>query len=226
MTYRESARATARTGASNPVGIAVVSVAVSLSALPLLAALAVGTVPAALGGLWTSCLLFGLAVVSLFGFATVAADRDAAVSALPHLAASVKRPWPGIGLGAVTFVVLVIAFATGLAPDRIRAAAVGAAAFLLVCWYVVVAFAAPELGDGAALIPALRAGFGRFARAPLAALWFLLLSLVCLVVAGITVVTLAVFLPGVLGVLAVHVAAPIGASTDSRAENGPGERDG
>lgn len=209
MNVREPVSATMETGLSNLVGLAVASVAVSLTPLPFAASVLVGTVPAAIGGLWATCLLFGVALVGLFRFATAVADRGVEVAALPHVVAAAKRPRVGFELGAITFAVVGGALAAGLSPDAYRPTAVGVAGFLVGCWYLVVALAAPEVGSGSPLGEALRAGATRFARSPVGATSFLLLSLVCTAVSGLTVVVLVLFLPGVLGLLAVQVAVAI-----------------
>lgn len=209
MNFAETIRRGVEVGVPNLVGLSVVSVAVNLTVLPFLVTVPLGTVPAVIGGLWTTCLLFGVALVGLFRFTTTVADRGVAVAVVPHLVAAVKRPWVGFGLGAVTFVVILGVLLTGLAPGEFRAVAVGAGAFVVVCWYLVVAFAAPELGAGSSARPAIRSGAVRFAQSPVAAVSFLLLSILCTAVAGVTVVTLVLFLPGVLGLFAVTVAVDI-----------------
>jgi len=214
MNYREPVRATVDSGWPNLVGIAVASVAVSATLLPLLATAALGTLPALVGGLWTTCLLFGVALVGLFRFVTGVADHGVQMNALPHLVAAIKNPRAGLELGVATFVVVVVALSTGFVPDTFRAAAVGFGVFFFAIWYLFVGFAAPEFGAGAGVRPAVQAGAARFARSPLAASWFLLLSVVCSTVAGVTVVTAVVFLPGVLGLLATHVAVAVAAPAE------------
>ncbi|GCF14414.1 hypothetical protein Harman_23490 [Haloarcula mannanilytica] len=222
MSYRQTVRNTVQTGTSNFVGITLTSAVVSLTALPLVATIPLG-LAAVVGGLWTSCLLLGVALVGLFQFAHTAADRGVGISAFPHLIGAAKRPRVGLELGVGTFVVVLGALMAGLAPDGVRAIAVGVALSVLVCWYLVVALAVPELGTGVAFGPALRAGADRFARSPTTAVWFLLLSTVCAAVAGATVVTLLLFLPGTLGLLAAHVAADVASADELQTTGGEAE---
>jgi hypothetical protein len=216
MTIREVIGTVVRTGIPNLVGLAGASILASLTFLPLLVSMSFGTVPAVVGGMWTTCLLLGVALVGLFRFATTVADRGVAVSVVPALVAAAKRPRVGFELGAVTFFVILGALLAGLVPGMLRAVTVGVGIFLVLIWYLVVALAAPELGAGFSLFPALGAGAARFARSPLAAASFLLLSTGCAIIAGVTVVTVVFFLPGVLGLLAVHVAVTIAAPAERR----------
>lgn len=213
MNYRETVHEAVQTGALNLVGIAIMSIAVNLTLLPFVAAASFGALPAVVGGLWTTCLSLGVVLVGLSRFATEVAERSVTVSALPHIVAAVKQPAVGLKLGAVTFVVVLAALSSGLASDSVRSVAVGAAAFLILCWYLLVALAVPDLGAGASLGHALRASAARFARSPLAACLLLLLSLGGTTLAGVTVVTLLLFLPGTLGLFAAHVASDIGLSS-------------
>jgi len=207
--YREVLDEAVRTGAPNIVGLSGASIGVSLTFVPVLGSATFGTVPAVLGGLWTTCLLFGVALVGLFRYTNTVADRGVAVSVVPHLLAAAKSPRAGIELGAITFAVILGVLLTGLVPERFRATAIGIGAFVALCWYLVVALSAPELGGGFRLYPAIRAGAVRFSRSPASALLFLLSSILCALIAGITVVTVVFFLPGTLGLLATHVAVNI-----------------
>jgi hypothetical protein len=213
MNYRQTVRETVTTGASNLVGVTLTSALISLTTLPIVIAIPFG--PAAVvGGLWTSCLLFGVTLLGLLRFAYTAADRGVGISAVPHLIAAARHPRAGLGLGVITFVVVLASLMAGLAPDGVRAIAVGAGLFVLMCWYLLVALAVPELATGGQLRPALRAGAVRFTRSPVTAVWFLLVSGVCAAVAGATVVTLLLFLPGALGLLSAHVAVDVASSDD------------
>lgn len=225
MNYRGAVYATVRTGASNLVGVAIASIAVNLTLLPFVATASFGALPAVVGGLWTTCLSLGVALVGLSRFATEVAERGVTVSALPHFAAAVKRPTVGLKLGGATFGVVLAALASGLAPDSVRPLAVGSASFLLACWYLLVALAVPDFGDGAPLGRALRAGAARFGRSPLAAGLLLLLSLVATAIAGVTVVTLLLFLPGTLGLLTAHVASGISPPSGRREGSADGEQE-
>jgi hypothetical protein len=223
VSYREILDEVVRTGVPNLVGLSGASIVVSLTLLPVLASVTLETVPAVLGGLWTTCLLFGVALVGLFRYAGTVADRGVAVSVVPHLVAAAKSPRVGMELGTTTFAVVLGVLLTGLAPDRFRATAIGIGAFVALYWYLVVALAAPELGAGAPLYPALRAGAVRFARSPVLAALFLGSSVVCGAIAGVTVVTLVFFLPGILGLLATHVAVTIADVGDlNETGTGPG----
>lgn len=202
----ETARQTIHTAKSNFGGVVMTSLVVAVTALPFLGSTFLGAVPAALGGLWTSCLLFGVALVGLFRFAAAAADGGVGTAPLPQLAAAVKRPRVGFELGAITFVLLVVMLATVVTPDGIRTTVVGIVMFVLTCWYLVVALAAPELASGASTTSALRTGASRFGRSPVTAGWFLGLSVISAVLTGVTVVTVVVLLPGVLGILAIYTA--------------------
>lgn len=218
MSYRQTAAATARTGARNVVGVAAASLLLSLTVLPLVVAVPFGTV-AVVGGLWATCLLFGAALVGTFRFTVEAADRGVSVSFRPHFVAAVVEPTLGLKLGASTFAVLVCAAAgVGLAPATYRGIVGGVAAFTLVCWYVVVAFASPELAAGTSLRSALGTGATRAAATPIAAVLFVLLSAACAALAGVTVITVFLLLPGALALLGSAAALAVGA--DSRERDG------
>lgn len=216
MNAKETLGSAVRHGYRNLVGTIVVSLLVSLSLAPLVVTLRVGTSLAVLGGLWTSSLLLGVALVGGFRFATTVAERGVPIAVLPSLRAAVAAPGTGLGVGVVTFVVTVASLALALlAPSTFRAVATGVAVFLLVDWFLVVAFSAPELGDGQPLRGALRAGVDRLLVAPSAVALFLAASFLCVVVAGVTVVTIGLFLPGALCLLAAHVTVAVDADRAS-----------
>lgn len=201
MSYRKTVASAARTVVRNAIGVAVASVLLSLTGLPALASVPFGSL-AVLGGVWATCLLGGVALVAVFDFAVEAADRGVGVAFLPHLAAAADRPVLGLKLGALTFgVVAAPVAAVGLAPGPLRAVVAGVGGFALLCWYVVVSFASVDFVEGRPLGSALRAGAVRAVSAPGAAVVFVLLSAVCAAVAGVTVITLFLFLPGVLALL-------------------------
>ncbi|MFB6074779.1 MAG: hypothetical protein ABEJ89_07185, partial [Haloarculaceae archaeon] len=143
----------------------------------------------------------------VFGFTSRAVDRGVGVTVWPSFRAVWRRTRVGMTLGGATFGVVVASLAViGVSPVPYRAIAVGVAGFLLVFWYVLIGLASPELGAGSALRPAVRAAAVRFARSPTTTGWFLGLSLVASVVAGVTLVTVFLFLPGVLGLIAMGTA--------------------
>lgn len=208
---RESIVAIGRVGWRNLVGLLVVTLTVWSTLLPLVAvAVAVGTPVAVLGGLWTTCLLLGLALLVVFRFTSTAVERGVGVPVVPSFRSVRERIGVGLALGAATFGVATTSLAlVGLVPAQYRGTAVGISGFFLVFWYVLVGLASPELGTGTALRPAVRAGGLRFVRSPGLAAWFLFLSVVASAVAGATLVTLVLFLPGVLGLIATQVATEI-----------------
>lgn len=213
MSYRQFTVTTFRQGYRNVVGLVLVSLLAGLALVPLAATVVVGTVPAVLGGLWTTCLLLGIVTVAAFRFTSVVAERGVQIAARPYVAAGVRHPVPGLALGAVTFaVVLAAAILVGASPEAYRAIASGFAGFLLVAWFLLTAFAAPELGEGQGLVPAIRASADRMGQTPGRVVWFLFISFACALVAGVTVATLVLFLPGVLALLAAR------ASVDANGE--------
>mgnify|MGYP000268305596 CR=1 FL=1 len=203
---RATIKATARHGYRNLVGTLTVSLLVSLAAVPLLLMATVGTPLAVLAGLWGTCLALGVVLVGGLNFATAVAQRGVPIAVVPELRAGLAAPRTGLALGASTFAVLATCLAlVGLTPAGLQSIAVGVAAFLLVDWYLVVGFAAPEIGNGEPLRRALRAGVDRLLSAPNAFAVFLTLSFACALFAGVTVVTVGLFLPGTLCLLAAHV---------------------
>jgi hypothetical protein len=210
MNATETLGSAVRHGYRNLVGTIVVSLLVSLSLAPLVGTIRVGTSLAVLGGLWTSCLLLGVTLVAGFRFATTVAERGVPIAVLPHLRAAVAAPVTGLGIGIITFLVTVASLALALlTPSAFRAVATGVAAFLLVDWFLLLAFAVPELGSDQTLRVALRAGLERLLVAPGAVALFFAVSLLCALVAGVTVVTIGLFLPGALCLLAAHVTAAV-----------------
>lgn len=203
---RATVEATVRHGYRNLVGTLTVSLLVSLTVVPLLAMATVGTPLAVLAGLWATCLALGVVLIGAFRFATTVARRGVPIAVVPELRAGLTAPRTGLALGASTFVVLAVGVAlVGLTPTSFQSIAVGVAAFLLADWYLVVGFAAPEIGNGEPLRRALRAGVDRLLSAPNAFAVFLTLSFACALFAGVTVVTVGLFLPGTLCLLAAHV---------------------
>jgi len=216
----------ARRGYRNLVGLVVVSLLIGAAFVPLVTTLFLGTPLAVLGGLWTTCLLLGVATIVAFHFATIVTRRGVPVPVLPSVTAGIRRPVTGLALGAVTFVVVVTGVAlVGLSPDGYRPYAVGLCGFVLVAWTLLVAFAAPDFGDGRGLRPALAASASRLARSPDRVAWFLALSAACAVVAGLTVVTLVLFLPGVVALLAAHAAVDGEVEDSESGDDGSGDRD-
>lgn len=216
MNYGQFTVTTARHGYRNLVGLVVISLLAGLAFAPLVAMAFVGTSLALLGGLWTTCLLLGIVVVAAFRFSTTVARRGVPMAILPSVASALRSPTTGLAVGTVTFGIVVVAVAVvGIMPEAYRPMAVGFAGFLLVAWFLITAFAAPELGDGRRLSPALRKSGIRIGRSPDHIMLFLILSFACTLVAGVTVVTLLLFLPGVLALLAARAA--IGASAENSA---------
>lgn len=207
MEYKQSVGATLSGGYRNLSGLIVLSLGITLTLAPLAAAGVVGTPLAVLGGLWATCLLLGVGVVAACRFTTVVAERGVSVDLWPSIAPAVKDPTLGLKLGAITFGVLLVAVLVPLlAPAAYRSIGIGAAAFLLALWYLLVAFATPELGTGRRLRAALRASGVRLVESPGSAVAFLALTLACAILTGITVVTMGLFLPGTLSLLAAQIA--------------------
>ncbi len=204
-----------RVVARNFVGIVMFSLIVWFTVIPLVVSLAVGSVSGILGGLWATCLLVGIALVGLFRYSTTVIDRGTQIEVRPSLEAAIRSPRVGMGLGVVTFGAIVAAVVLpNLAPSTYRPFVAGFARFPLVLWYLVVGLASPELGNGSALRPALRAGFLRFVTAPLRGTAFALVSLLVALATGLTVVTVFVFLPGALGLIAARIATDIAQAGD------------
>lgn len=207
MNYRQFTITTVRYGYRNLVGLIVFSLLAGLALTPLAAMAFVGTSLALLGGLWTSCLLLGIVAIGAFRFTAIVAERGVPIEIRPNVAFAVRNPTTGLAVGTVTFGVVVAAVTlVGLVPGAYRPMAAGFSGFLLVAWYLLTAFAAPELGDGRRLSRALRASADRLGRSPGRVAWFLVLSFASTLIAGVTVVTLLLFLPGVLALLAARAA--------------------
>ncbi|WP_336339453.1 hypothetical protein [Haloarcula brevis] len=206
MTVVESLRSTLRNGYRNLVGTVVVSLLVSLSMLPLAATTTVGTVPAVLGGLWTSCLLLGITLIAGFRFATTVAERGVPIAVLPPIRATLGTPMTGLALGGLTFLITTGSLVlVSVIPPAYGAFAVGIAVTFPIEWYLLVAFSVPELGAGQPLSASLRTGLARLLDAPRAAAVFLTASFLFVLLAGVTVITIGLFLPGTLCLLAAHV---------------------
>lgn len=217
MNARATIMSAARNGYRNLVGTILVSLLVSLALAPLVGMALMGNSLAVLAGLWGSCLLLGIVLVGAFDFATTVAERGVPIAVIPDVRASFTAPKTGLALGGLTFAVALASLAIALlAPAAFRSVAAGVAVFVLVDWYLVVAFSAPELGAGEPIGPALRAGVVRLLEAPGAVGLFLVVSALCAVVAGVTVVTIGFFLPGALCLLAAHVTASVDADRSER----------
>lgn len=210
MNYRSVIEATARNGYQNLVGTFVVSVLLSLAVLPLGLATFVQTSLVVLAGLWASCLLLGLLLIGAFGFSITVAERGVPVAVVPELRSAFDAPKLGLTVGGATFVVTLATIAAiVLTPPTFRMVGVGVAGFLLVDWYLLVGFAAPEIAGGESFRSALAASVNRALGAPASVALFLVLSLVCALAAGATLITVILFLPGVLCLVAAHVTTAI-----------------
>lgn len=207
VSYLKLLRATIGHGSHNLLGLGITSILVSLSFVPLILSLFVGTDLVIFGGLWATCLLLGICLVATFRFTKKVTDRGVPVKVLPSLTVTASQPGTGLAVGTATFAVFVISilFVTYVA-NWLQAIGVGSALFVLILWYVLLALSSPELGDGQRLRPALTAGVRRFYRSPGRGIWFVVLSCLFALIAGLTVITVVVFLPGVLVLLATHVA--------------------
>jgi hypothetical protein len=212
MNYRSVIEATARNGYRNLVGTLVVSVLLSLAVLPLGLATVVQTPLAVLAGLWASCLFVGLLLVGAFSFTITVAERGVPIAVLPELRSALNAPKLGLTVGGATFVVILTSIAAVvLTPPVFRDVGVGVAGFLLVDWYLLVGFASPEIAGSESLRSALAASVERALQAPAAAAFFILLSFVCVLVAGATLVTIVFILPSGLCLMAAHVTIEIDA---------------
>lgn len=219
MSYGQFTLATARDAYRNFAGLFAISLLTALSLVPLVATAVVGTWIALLGGLWTTCLLGGIVVAAAFRFTTTAVERGVRIELVPAVIHAVRNPTTGLLLGAGTFCVAVAAAVIVAAvPAGIRPMTAGVAGFLLTLWYLLVAFAAPELGSGRELSAALRASADRLGCSPGSILQFLVLSIACTLAAGVTVITLLLLLPGVLALLAARVS--IGADEEREDDRG------
>ena len=198
---------TARVGYDNVVGLAIMSVIVSLTIAPLGLALSFQRPLVIVSGLWAACLLWGIALLATFRFTGSVVERGVRVSVCSNLKTTLEKPETGLKLGVVTFGILVGALiGTAQAPSGLRSIVLGVVLFALISWYVIVGFAAPELGDGAPLVTALRAGMFRFASSPLSVAVFLVVSVLITVVTGMTLILVVFLLPGTLALWAVSVA--------------------
>lgn len=207
MNYGRLTAETARYAYQNLVGLFTISVFAVVTLLPLGATIAVGTPLALLGGLWTTSLFGGVVAIGAMHFSTVVVERGVSVPVRPSLAAAVRSPRPGLLVGVITFAVAVAALsAVTTAPASLRTVVAGVVGFLVSAWFLLVAFGSPELGGGRSLSNALAASASRIGRGPGAVAWFLVLSFACTMLAGVTVVTLLLFLPGVLALLAARAA--------------------
>ncbi|WP_148414186.1 hypothetical protein [Haloferax sp. KTX1] len=207
---------TVRNGYRNLVGTVVVSVLVSLSVLPLVAMLFVGSPLAVLTGLWATTLLSGVGLVVGFRFASTVAERGVSVPIWSEVRAGVEAPRTGLLLGGLTFLVVLVSIGLmTIVPAGLAPYATGVAASALACWYLVVGFASPELAALAPLRTALRASLARLLSAPSAVVLFTIVSLACTLVAGVTVVTVGFFLPGILCLLAAHVTVAVDEDRDA-----------
>ncbi|RJT07891.1 hypothetical protein [Halococcus sp. IIIV-5B] len=212
MNARQVTVDTARNSYRNLVGTIVVSLLVSLSVLPLATMLFIGAPLAILAGLWATSLLLGVVLVGAFRFATTVAERGVPVSVWSDVRAGIAGPRTGFTLGAVTFLVTLVSVTiVSVVPSALAPFATGVAAFLIVDWYLVVGFASPEIAEGVPLRTAIHASFTRLLDAPSAVALFLFLSFACALVAGVTVVTIGLFLPGILCLLSTHITAAIDA---------------
>ena len=210
MEYKRPIKATLSGGYENLAGLIVLSLGITLALVPLAVAGVIGTPLAVLGGLWTTCLLLGIGVVAACRFTTAVTARGVSIDLWPSVAPAIKNPTLGLKVGVVTFGVLFAAvLVLRLAPEAYRSIAVGVAAFLLVLWYLLVAFATPELGTSQRLVSALQASGVRLVASPESVLAFLVLTLVCAFVTGITVITMGLFLPGLLALLAAQMASAV-----------------
>lgn len=135
------------------------------------------------------------------------------------MAAAIRNPIPELALDAVTFATVVLAAVlVGVTPGTYRPIPSGFSAFILVTWLLLTAFAAPELGSGLGLGPAIRTSTDRLGRFPQRVAWLLVVSFACTLVVGVTVVIFVLFLPGVLALLAARAAT--GAETSTSIVNG------
>lgn len=210
MEYRRTVVTTMRRGYENLGGLVVLSLGTTLSLAPIAVASIVGTPLVALAALWATSLLLGLVLVAASRFTTTVAARGVSVDLRPTVTPAVRNPVPGLELGTATFGVLLVAGGSSiLAPVAYRSVGVGFAVFTLVLWYLLVAFATPELGANRRLVPALRASSIRLIESPVSATVFLALTLVCTIVTGVTVVTMGLLLPGALSLLAAQMAAAV-----------------
>lgn len=224
--FRRTLVAVGQVGWRNLVGLVVVTLTVWLTTLPVVVVATLGTPVALLGGLWTTCLLLGIALVVVFQFTSRAVDRGVGVPVWPSFRSAVDRVRVGLVLGVTTFGVVIASLAmVGLSPPPYRGTAVGVAGFTLVFWYLLIGLGSPELAAGTSLRAVVRAGGLRFVTSPPLAAWFLVLSVLASLIAGVTLITLLVFLPGVLGLLAMQVATDIATVEEVSALPGPGPDD-
>lgn len=206
MDYKQPIKATISVGYQNLSELIIVSLGITLTLIPLVITGLVGTSLTVLGGLWVTCLLLGISVVAAFRYTTTITDRGVSIDLWPTIVPVLKDPMLGLKVGTITFSVLVVTIlGLLLAPEVYRSIVVGIATFLLVLWYLVVAFATPELGTDQGLISALRSSSVRLGESPESAIVFLVLTFTCTFITGVTVITIGLFLPGLLALLAAQM---------------------
>lgn len=218
MVYRESVELTVRDTVRNSVGVLFVSLLFSAALLPFASTALVSGRFAGVVGLWTSCLLCGVVVVSGFRLMTEVAARHESIPTTP-LWRGLKSEWfAGVAVGTVTFALVVgVAVLTSLPLSGLAGQTVGVAGvYLLVGWGLLLGFALPVYArttDGD--VGAFPFRTGRFAlsaavetvvREPLATLWLLVQAAGWTFIAVVTVVTPILLLPGFLILLAAEVA--------------------
>jgi hypothetical protein len=215
MDHKRRIKATLSDGYANFAGLIVLSLGLTLALIPLAIAGVLGTPLVVFAGLWTSCLLLGISIVVTFRFTVTVAARGVSVDLWSTTVPALRNPIPGLTLGVATFgVFLTTGIVFLFTPATYRPFAVGVAAFLLVLWYLLTAFATPELGTGQGVAPAVRASGVRLVESPELAIVFLVLTVVCTLVAGMTVVTMGLLLPGVLALLAAELVTSANGETD------------
>lgn len=192
-----------KAGRRNVIGIVAVSAAFSAAWFPFVSSIALGG-GGWIAGLWTSSLLVGIVLFGAMAYAAEVATRDARipVSAFGDgIVANWKR---GLGVGVVTFAVAVVgSFLLQLPADTLPETAVRVfGAYLLVQYYVLAGFALSAYAlDGGSLREAVSEAVRLVVVRPDYAVWYVLQVAGWTFLAALTLVSVAILLPGYLAVL-------------------------
>lgn len=208
MEYRRSVERTFRNAARNPVGLVVVSVLVTATWLPFLTAALLPGGFVWVGGLWTSCLLFGIVAVGAFRLTDVIAERGIPLGTA-YLWEGMRQQWrAGLVVGFGTFLAGIAGVGLFANPFRglLGLSIQVSGVYVVVGWWTWAAFSLPGL-SGRRLRPreAFAGGGVLLLARPVAAIWLLVQTAGVTVVALATVVTPVLLLPGATTLLVTHV---------------------
>lgn len=187
----------------NVIGIVAVSVALSTAWFPFVSSIVLGGA-GWIAGLWTSSLLVGVSLFGAMAYVAEIATRDARVPVsifVDGVTANWKR---GLGVGVVTFAVVVVgSFLLQLPADTLPETAVRIfGAYLLVQYYVLAGFALSAYAlDERSLREAVSEAVRLVVLRPDYAVWYVLQVAGWTFLASLTLVSIAILLPGYLALL-------------------------